>query len=179
MTDHDRARFGEALGVLAETFNDPLSQTRLEAYFVALRDLPWPAVEGALRTLLRAGRWFPKPVEIREAVEGSPGDRAALAWGAVLEQVRRVGYCGTPTFTDPLTAATIDRLWGSWAALCETLPAGGPELVGWVKQFTAVYGTLATRAAHEAAQLPAARPSRRTAQVLAQVAALAEQKRVR
>lgn len=174
MTDQDRPAFAHTLGLLGEAFNEPLSATRIEAYFVALGDLSWPQVERAALLVLREGRFFPKPVEVREAIVGTTDQAADAAWGAVLAQVRRVGYMGTPTFADPLTLPTIGRLWGSWRALCETLPAGGPELVGWIKQFKAVYVALATREAHEAPTgraLPAV-----TTAILAQVADLAARK---
>ena len=40
---------------------------------------------------------------------------------------------------DPRTLRAVNELWGGWRRLCETLPAEGPELVGWIKQFKATY----------------------------------------
>ena len=94
-----------------------------------------PQVTAAVRLAMRTCRFFPKPVELRELMTGRADERADLAWGELLREVRRVGYLGTPMFTDASMLPTIHTVFGGWRHLCETLPAGGPELVGWIKQF--------------------------------------------
>lgn len=155
MTEDDRPHFAEAMHAMAETFNEPVSDIRAEAYFDALMDLPLETVNAAVRLSLRTCRFFPKPVELRELVEGSVTQQADLAWGELLQQIRRVGYIGTPTFTHPAILETVRQVWGGWSQLCETLPSEGPELVGWMKQFKAAYGTVSAREAIAAATLGA------------------------
>jgi hypothetical protein len=147
MTEVDRARFAEALHVLAETFNEPVSSVRAEAYFDALSDLELWQIERAVRLALKASTWFPKPVELRALVEGTTEERADTAWGEVIQQIRSVGYVGRPRFSDPATFTAIEALWGGWSQLCQTLPNDGPELVGWVKQFKATFQTMHRREA--------------------------------
>ena len=101
-----------------------------------------PQVTAAVRLAMRTCRFFPKPVELRELMTGRADERADLAWGELLREVRRVGYLGTPMFTDASMLPTIHTVFGGWRHLCETLPAGGPELVGWIKQFKSAYGTV-------------------------------------
>ena len=72
------------------------------------------------------------------------------AWAELIREVRRVGYVGTPAFTDERTMRAIRETWGSWRRLCETLPGEGPELIGWIKQFKAAFQSLERR---ETAQL--------------------------
>jgi hypothetical protein len=147
MTPKDRRAFAEAMGVLAEVFNEPVSDTRLKAYFVALEDLDTALVLAAMRGTMRDAKFFPRPGEIRERVMGgSAGDHAELAWSDLLRGVARFGYIHPPSFDDPLMMPTITAVWGSWGALCNTLPSEGPELVGWMKQFKAAYATVSTRA---------------------------------
>jgi hypothetical protein len=138
MTDHDSVRFAEAMGVLCETFGEPLSDLRIEGYFNALSDFPVEDVLAAVHQALRSAKFFPKPVELRELITGNPDDAAQQAWAAVLREIRRVGYIGTPTL-DARTLRAVNELWGGWRRLCETLPAEGPELVGWLKQFKAAH----------------------------------------
>ena len=145
MTEADRPTFAEAMHVLGETFNEPVSTIRAEAYFDALSDLEWWQVERAVRTSLKTATFFPKPVELRALVEGTTEEKADTAWGEVIQQVRAVGYMGRPRFSDPGTFTAIQALWGGWQQLCETLPNEGPELVGWVKQFKATFQTLTHR----------------------------------
>lgn len=138
MTALDKPAFAEAMLTLSETFNEPLSDVKIEAYFSALSDHDIAAVLGACRLALRASKFFPRPVELREFITGSAEDAAEQAWGAVLREIRRVGYVGTPNL-EPRALQAVNELWGGWRRLCETLPAEGPELVGWIKQFKATY----------------------------------------
>lgn len=144
MTELDRTAFAEALFTLSETFNEPMSDTKIEAYFDALRDLEIGPVLLAMRHALRTSKFCPRPADIREHVNGTTEDGADAAWGAVLREIRRVGYMGTPNL-EPKALQAVTELWGSWPRLCETLPAEGPELVGWVKQFKGVYGSVERR----------------------------------
>lgn len=145
MTPDDRPLFAEALFAMAETFNEPMSKLRAEGYFDALSDLPLELVNAAVRLSLRQCKFFPKPIELRELVEGSPDGNADNAWAELIREVRRVGYIGTPAFKDERTLRAINETWGSWKRLCETLPGEGPELIGWIKQFKAAFQSMEKR----------------------------------
>ena len=141
MTNTDRIAFAEALHVLAETFGEPMSDLRTEGYFNALSDLSIAQVNVAVRHAMRSCKFFPKPAELREAVTGTADEAAQKAWDAVLKEIRRVGYIGTPSL-EPRAIRAVNELWGGWRRLCETLPAEGPELVGWIKQFKSTYANV-------------------------------------
>jgi hypothetical protein len=145
MTNQDGVRFIELLTALAETFDETLSDLRAEIYFRTLVDLELAQVEQAIVRAARTLTFFPKPAELRALVEGTPEDRAEMAWMQLLQQVRRVGSWGTPAFTDPIIARAIGDLFGGWKALCERLPGDGPELLGWAKQFKTVYSVYEKR----------------------------------
>lgn len=144
MTELDRPALAEALLALSETFNEPFSDVKAEAYFTALSDLEIGDVLLAMRHALRVSKFFPRPAEIRESIGGTGEDAADAAWGAVIREVWRVGYIGTPNL-DERTLLAVRQLWGGWVRLCETLPAEGPELVGWIKQFKATYASVGKR----------------------------------
>jgi hypothetical protein len=133
--------FVEAMLLLGETFNESISEMRIEAYWAALSDLEPDVVLKGMRLAMGTCQFFPKPVDIRSAALGSTADRAEGAWAAMMDAVRRCGYARFPTFEDPAVMDTIKAVWGSWSRLCETLPADGPELVGWRKSFLAAYGS--------------------------------------
>ena len=145
MTGQDAAVFAEAMHALGETFNEPVSPIRTEAYFDALSDLSIEQVNGAVRLALRSCKFFPKPIELREMIAGRPDANADAAWGELTREIARVGYLGTPKFSDERTRRTVREVWGSWARLCETLPGEGPELVGWMKQFKSGWQSQDTR----------------------------------
>jgi hypothetical protein len=139
MTDGDRKRFAQALYVLGEVFNEPVSEVRAEGYFDSLKDLDLEAVLAACRHAMATQTFFPRPAELRTTATGSVEDQAERAWCGVRREVRRVGYLGEPIFSDAATRRAALELFGGWRALCERLPAEGPELLGWAKQFKAIY----------------------------------------
>lgn len=146
MTNQDRPAFVRGLLVLGEAFNEPVSELRIEAYFDALSDLPVSDVLAAMRGAVRSEAFFPKPVQLRNVAQGTTEDRAELALGDTMKAIRRFGSWTFPIFDDPNIMPTINALWGSWQRLCETLPAEGPELIGWRKAFLQAYGTHERRA---------------------------------
>lgn len=158
MTEVDRPAFARALFVLGETFNEPISDLRAEGYFDAMRDFSLEEASAAIRVALRTCKFFPRPVELREMVEGDTDANADQGWAEVIREVRRVGYLGTPMVADPVALAAVRDVWGSWRRLCETLPGEGPELVGWMKQFKSAYRSQGVRARTDAlaAGMPAA-----------------------
>jgi hypothetical protein len=149
MTSQDREAFARMLYALGDTFAEAVSELRAEAYFDALRDLPVGEVLAAGRRAIRECRFFPRPVELRELIEGRTEDRAELAWAAMLRLVRRYGWPGidgqgtAPEFPDEATRRAAMELYGGWRALCEKLPGEGPELLGVAKVFKAAYGAVA------------------------------------
>lgn len=141
MTSNDFEAFARNMLVLSTAFNEPLDEkgVRADAYFEALSDLSIEQVNSAVRLALRSCKFFPKPVELRELIGGAPDANADAAWGEIQREIGRVGYLGVPKFSDQRTALTVREVWGSWMRLCETLPAEGPELVGWMKQFKSTW----------------------------------------
>lgn len=144
MTDRDVARFAKVMAALGETFNETISDVRAEAYFGALDDLPMERVEHAATEWIKRGKFFPKPVELRELIEGSSADQAQIGWMELVGEIRRVGWYGRPELS-PVVRATMEGLWGSWAHLCQTLPGEGPELLGWQKRWEGAYGATSGR----------------------------------
>lgn len=142
MTDQDRARFAATLAVLAEAYAETVSQARAEAYFLALGDLAVEEVEAAARACLRTCRFFPRPVELREALAGSPADQAEQAWARFLLAVRDVGSYATVDFGDAALHETITVLYGGWES-CWRLETA--ELSYRHAEFLRVYRSLQRR----------------------------------
>jgi len=157
VTNADRPAFAEGLYLLTETFNEPMSELRTEMYFFALMELRIEVVMAVMLTAIRVHKFVPRPAELRSLALGDSEARANAAWAEVSREIQRVGYLGTPRLTDPHALDTIRGLWGSWQRMCQTLPGDGPELVGWIKQFTAFRLSLERRA--NQGQLSAGMPS--------------------
>ncbi len=142
MTKGDMPRLARVLAVLAETFNETVSDLRADGYMMGLNDLTIDQVESAARLALKESKFFPRPAELRELAVGSSDDRAELSWLELVAEVRRVGSYQLPSRLSAETLYAAEKVWGSWQRLCETLPSDGPEFLGWAKRFKNAYGVL-------------------------------------
>lgn len=113
MTDADRQAFGEALGTVAEIFGETLSSTRLEGYFLSLSEFEFSAVSHAIAIAMKSCKFFPRPAELIEVIQGSVEDQAELAWRRFLEALEGVGTYRTVDFDDPAMHQVIER-FGGW-----------------------------------------------------------------
>jgi len=153
VTDADRPAFAEAIGILAETLGEPFSKLRIEGYWIALNDLPIEAVQTAILCRLKTATFFPKPAEIRAAIEGTTEDQAELAWRQVNQWIRSIGSYGYPAAlrTDDVLCGAVEAC-GGWQQLCLT------ELDQMTYQATAfkrAFGAMARREQMDRASLPA------------------------
>jgi hypothetical protein len=142
----EEQEFVKILFAMGELFNETVSAMRAEMTCRALEDLQFEDVRVAASAHVRASTFFPKPAELRQLVLGNVEDEAELRWQWLLHEIRRVGYLGTPTWPDDVTEYAAEGLFGSWRALCERLPAEGPELLGFRKQFLALFGATSRQA---------------------------------
>lgn len=67
MTNDDRSGFAALMGRLGEVYQQTLSDGLVEAYWDALNDYELEYLEPAVAYLIRTLKWFPKPVELRDA----------------------------------------------------------------------------------------------------------------
>lgn len=169
MTLTDRQAFAALMIGLGETYGEPVSDVRLELYFSALQDLDLEELRQAVITCVRFHKFFPRPVELREAVEGSLEDRADVAWLAVMRLVRRFGYyqpAPEDAWPDAAARRAALEMYGGWRGLCAGLPGEGPELLGAAKLFKASYRAYAGN--ERRLLLEAGDPDRPTSQLEAQ-----------
>lgn len=148
MTAGDRPGFAALMLGLGETYSEPVSDVRMEIYFAALEDLELATVRRAATLLVRTLKFFPRPAELRDAIVGPQDDRAELAWMSVQRLVQRFGYYAEPAaedWPDRATQRAALELYGGWQRLCASLPADGPELLGYRKTFLATYRAYDTR----------------------------------
>ncbi|MBR1660283.1 MAG: hypothetical protein IJ705_08195 [Oscillospiraceae bacterium] len=77
-------------------------------------------VKRALEEHMGYSPYMPKPSDIRQRIEGSDEDRAALAWAEVIRAMGRWGYWDSVRFPDPAIHLAIAEM-GGWMHLCATL----------------------------------------------------------
>ena len=113
MTAADRPAFAELLALLGETFHEPISEARVAGYWIALHDLPLPALQAAVREALRSCRFFPRPAELREYAGYVP-----VSPGWVNQQLSE-RTSGKPVA--PFVQLFVKRL-GGWRSVEDLLP---------------------------------------------------------
>lgn len=128
MTAKDKTRLSVALTGLAEVFNEPMTEAKIEAYLYALGDLAIDDLEAAAAVALRTCRFMPRPVELRELVEQRTGGDAEAEWDELVAAVRAEGAYNPRDAEARLSPATwqlVHRMFGAWRTCCERLPLIG------------------------------------------------------
>jgi len=119
----ERASFLIAFGGLSEIHGKQFSEFTAKAYFKTLSPYPVRDVVNAIEKAIIRCRFFPKPVELLEFLEGTPEDQKIKAEGKareVLMAVRRYGAYANVLFPDPVTNAILRQYFGGWIAVCAT-----------------------------------------------------------
>lgn len=152
MTDAERPAFAKLLVMLSQMYNETVSEMRAEAYWIALRDCDLGELQRATLKAMQSLKFFPKPAELRELLDGAGEDDAERAWQEYKSQARRIGGYNSPILETAL-AETLTLVFGSWEAACWA--DYSPEM--WAskrREFGRTYRILRQRGLKGAAQLP-------------------------
>jgi hypothetical protein len=140
MVAEDFDRFCELMSVLAERFDKKVTPLTLEFDFGALEAFTIEQVERAVKFLYKSAQWYPKPVEIIEAIQGKAENRAEKAWEKFVDAVRKGGQMKSVYSDDSKLLRSVQLLYGSWIKACEELPpVTNPMHANHRTQFLAVY----------------------------------------
>jgi len=122
MRDEEQATFRELIAQVLAFYNQKTSAFALGVWWEACRPFELDAVQHALsRHALdtERGQFCPKPADIIRQIQGTPVDRAARAWGLIMQAIRHVGMYADVVFDDPTIHAAIEDM-GGWPLLCQT-----------------------------------------------------------
>ncbi len=117
MNENDKPRFKIAIAALAEALDYECPATRQKTYWLLFGHVSIESFESACEQAMRTLRWFPKPAELFEIINGSATDRAEAAWLLAEREVLRVGYRRSPAIDCPVTIAAIESC-GGWERFC-------------------------------------------------------------
>ena len=155
----DKDVFARCWGMLVIRFPNAftgLSKEQMSAtmalYFQLLGDLPNDVIEAAALQHMAEDE-FLSPAKIRNAAASIVSPQITtptIEWGNVMAEIRRVGYVGTPNFSDPQTAAVVSVL--GWRNLCAS-----DNSIADRARFIEAYNALEKRRRDDAIALPQVR----------------------
>jgi len=108
MTASDGPVFATELTMVAEVFGERLSESRLRAYFAALEAYSIEDVQAACRGAIKTNRFFPRPADLIEMLEGGVEDRAVYQWAQVMLRAK-----GQPHEMDAVAEMAVEMM-GGW-----------------------------------------------------------------
>lgn len=97
---------------------EPMSEFRTMAYLKALESYSDAQIEKAMWKAASACKFFPKPSELLEFIEGNKTDHAWEAWEILLDAIARVGPWKSVQFADARITRVVEVL-GGWLKVCE------------------------------------------------------------
>lgn len=122
MQERDRAEFGELVTDVHAFYRQDCSRFVLDVWWAACEPFTLEQVRGAFTAHAKdpeAGKFCPRPADLVKVLQGTSTDRAAVAWGMVMQAVRLAGGYQDVDFGDPATHAAIHDL-GGWPKVCRT-----------------------------------------------------------
>lgn len=141
MTFEQFDEFSLLLDALGELHDRKLSNGLKKLYFAALAKYPLEVLQEAAQKFTTELKFFPKPADFVEMIEGNPQDKAENAWTLFVEAVRKGGYMKSLYCQDAAIVFAINRTFGGWFAACSTLPESEePMFAHHKKTFVAMYG---------------------------------------
>lgn len=136
----ERANFAKLISMTADVYGKELNDALVLIYFKALNEFSISEVNTAFNKHIREERFFPKPVDIIDRINGVDGNlegRAILQASLVWDSISTVGHAKTVIFKDQTTAAVIENGFGGWCKMCSEMQER--EHKWFLKDFVKIY----------------------------------------
>ncbi len=142
--------FKTYMATLGEIHDKVISPLLMELYWKTLEPFTDEECERALKAMVTSQRFFPKPVDILEAIQGKKENQGTEAWLKTLNAVKRIGNYQSVSFDDKAIHSVIDAM-GGWEKFCMMLS----EEEKWKqKEFEKLYAVISARPGTHAKYLP-------------------------
>lgn len=139
-----RERFLKYMHAMGELFDKALSEHTVSLYWEALKDYSDQDIMKAFNVAAKSCRFFPKPVDLIECIDGEKSDKSLLAWEKVYKAISGVGAYESVQFDDPAIHSCIE-LMGGWPQLCQCKV---DEIKWKQKEFENLYRVMSKREDH-------------------------------
>lgn len=117
----DQVLFKNWMAMLGEAFDREISKNLSNLYWIALNQFTDEQCESAFKQASVSCKFFPKPAELIELINGPKGnidDIAMVQANAVINAMKNVGAYKSVVFDDPITMAVIQQGYGGWQKMC-------------------------------------------------------------
>lgn len=122
MRPSERPKFAQLLTDVMAYYGKDATVFMLDLWWQACQNFDLGQVQKALNSHAmdaERGVFAPKVADVVRVLQGTTTDRAALAWGKVLDATNGVGAYQDVVFDDPAIHAAVNDV-GGWAKLCRT-----------------------------------------------------------
>lgn len=110
-------RFAELMAGIGELFDKEISQNLTRLYWNVLNKFTDGEVEMAFNKAVHTCKFFPRPADLIEMIQGSVDDRIATAFVQLQDACGRIGAYQSVMFRDPGLEAVVEA-WGGWPEVC-------------------------------------------------------------
>ncbi len=137
-------RFLKYMHTCSEMYNTSLSEGVISAYWETMKEYSDQEIMRAFNMAFKTCRFFPKPVDLIECIDGEKSDKSLLAWEKVYKAISGVGAYESVQFDDPAIHSCIE-LMGGWPQLCQCKV---DEIKWKQKEFENLYRVMSKREDH-------------------------------
>lgn len=131
----DQVKFKKYMATLCELHDRTLSKLLTDLYWKVLDPFTDQQCEAAFKEIIYSSRFFPKPADFIEVLQGSKKTRATEAWLEALETLKRIGNYESVKFADSVIHSVIMAM-GGWPEFCMM---GNNEVKWKQKEFERLY----------------------------------------
>jgi hypothetical protein len=110
-------KFKEYMATLCELHDRTLSKLLTDLYWKVFEPFADEQCEKAFQEVIYSSKFFPKPVDFLEILNGKKANRATEAWLDVLNAMKRIGNYQSVKFSDPVIHSVVNSM-GGWPQLC-------------------------------------------------------------
>lgn len=122
MKPSDRERVLDVLSGVHDFYGKEMTDFAADVWLQAVEGFEAEQVTKALSSHLMdpdRGQFMPKPADLVRQLHGTAADRSLIAWGKVLDAMRRVGAYQSVAFDDGAIHAVVMDL-GGWPKVCRS-----------------------------------------------------------
>ena len=122
MKQSDKREFAKLITDVMAYYRQDASNFTIQLFWNACQNVEFEQLQKAFQAHCmdaERGVFAPKVADIVRVLDGTVTDRAALAWGKVLEAMSSVGAYSDVVFDDPAIHAAIEDC-GGWVKICRS-----------------------------------------------------------